>query len=58
MKCPVCNSETCVESTEKYDTVVRRCRKCRVCGWRFNTCEEILTEKQAQCLLNPSLLHV
>ena len=44
MKCPVCGGKTKITRTEKYDTVVRRCRCCVKCGWHFNTAEEEMHE--------------
>ena len=52
MICPICRGTTKIARTEKYDTVVRRCRECVECGWHFNTAEEVMTENTCNTLKN------
>jgi transcriptional regulator NrdR family protein len=43
MICPYCKSkESQVIRSEKFDTVVRRWRRCKRCGNEFVTAEEII----------------
>ena len=45
MNCEKCNSATSVVDSRPQETsAIKRRRKCSVCGHRFNTIEQILTE--------------
>lgn len=41
MTCPVCNGKTlvCDSRFSKWEEVIKRRRKCKECGYRFNTYE-------------------
>ena len=46
MNCVKCNSATSVVDSRPQETsAIKRRRKCSVCGHRFNTIEQLLTEK-------------
>jgi len=45
MNCVKCNSATSVVDSRPQETsAIKRRRKCSVCGHRFNTIEQLLTE--------------
>lgn len=42
MRCPSCgHHESLVPSTDPFDTVIKRVRKCVKCGWSWSTTEII-----------------
>jgi transposase-like protein len=46
MNCEKCNSSTSVVDSRPQETsAIKRRRKCSACGYRFNTIEQLLTEK-------------
>ena len=46
MNCLKCNSSTSVVDSRPQETsAIKRRRKCNSCGYRFNTIEQVLTEK-------------
>ena len=48
MKCPICEKELKIIKTDKFDTVVKRVRRCDNCGWAVPTHEQILSKNEAK----------